>query len=363
MTAWCARAGAALVAGALAVVGGGCGGQDAGPTTTAAPATTQAPATSEQPTKPVVLRRPGGGATLRALARGTAAARISVPIAGSAAPGQTLLITASCAQRACRKFLLSDDLGEFTTTLALALKGSPSRLTVRVDYGAAPSAATQAKTTVRLRIRRAAARPTTATRSPAGKDEEPATTSSAPDDAEPLPRPQSAPGTTARRRLVVVGDSLAVGMRPYLAADLPGWEVSVDGRVGRPLAEGMGVLAGTAIPDPSRTVLGISLFTNDDPTRTAVLRSAIATSLSRAGADGCVVWATIARPAVGGVTYAAANRIIAQAAAGDDRLRVVPWAAYADAHAGILAADGVHPSPAGYRARASLYAEAAASCD
>jgi hypothetical protein len=185
----------------------------------------------------------------------------------------------------------------------------------------------------------------------------PAASSAPPSGTEPAPS-----GSTSRRRLVVIGDSLAVGMRPYLAADLSGWSVTIDGRVGRPLAEGMGIVASTAIADPGRTVLAISLFTNDDPTQTSRLRSAITASLEKVGVQGCVIWATIARPPVGHVSYQAANAIITQAAADDDRLRVVAWAAYTAATPGILAADGVHPSPAGYRQRAAMYGQAARSC-
>jgi hypothetical protein len=345
---------------AAIVLSTGCGG-GGGSTTATTQRAAPAVAGPDQPTTQVVLRKPADGTVLRARVRDAAAARVAVPIEGFAAPAQTLLVSASCRQRACRRFVRSDEIGNFATTLHLALKGAPSRLTLRVDYGVTPSDTTAATGAVRLRIRRIA----TPRRSAVPHQEaapapapSPQATPSQPEIATPAPSGD----TTARRRLIVVGDSLAVGMRPYLAGELSSWQVSIDGRVGRPLAEGMGVLAATSITNPSRTVLAISLFTNDDPTRTSALRSAIATSLSRVGADGCVVWATITRPPVGGVTYAAANRIITQAAADDERLRVVPWAAYTAAHPEVLAADGVHPSPDGYRARAALYAQAAASC-
>lgn len=59
------------------------------------------------------------------------------------------------------------------------------------------------------------------------------------------------------------------------------------------------------------------------------------------------------------MSYAAANRIIETAAAGDRRLRVADWAAFTSANPGVLAGDGVHPSPEGYRQRAQMYAQAA----
>lgn len=162
--------------------------------------------------------------------------------------------------------------------------------------------------------------------------------------------------------MTVIGDSLAVGMKPYLGAALPGWTVTVDGRVGRPLAEGMGLVSAAGLPSASSSVLAISLFTNDDPRGTAQLSSAIDASLRKVGANGCVIWATIARDPVGGVSYAAANALLARKAQSTPRLRLVDWAAYVAAHPGTLSAGNVHPGPAGYRARAGLYAAAAAGC-
>jgi hypothetical protein len=138
--------------------------------------------------------------------------------------------------------------------------------------------------------------------------------------------------------------------------------VSVDGRVGRPLAEGMGIVRATSLPPSRSSVLAISLFTNDDPRATSQLSAAVDQTLAEVGAGGCVIWATIARDPVDGVSYAAANALVARKAAADPRLRLVDWAAYVDGHPGTLSAGNVHPGPAGYRARAALYAQAAAGC-
>lgn len=53
-----------------------------------------------------------------------------------------------------------------------------------------------------------------------------------------------------------------------MAGALPGWNVTVDARVGRPLAEGMQIFDST--PGRSHTVYAFSLFTNDDPRRRPV---------------------------------------------------------------------------------------------
>ena len=109
-------------------------------------------------------------------------------------------------------------------------------------------------------------------------------------------RPTAAPATPAARepgRVTVIGDSLAVGTQTLLPAALPGWSVTTDARKGRPLAEGMQVLSGADVPAGS--VLVFSLFTNDTPTATGALQSALRAGAAKVGPQGCQVWATIAR--------------------------------------------------------------------
>ena len=162
--------------------------------------------------------------------------------------------------------------------------------------------------------------------------------------------------------LVMIGDSLAVGTDPPLRADLPGWRVTVDGRVGRPLAEGMSMLAMTPLKATPRA-LAFSLFTNDDPTHVTDLETAVDDSLLRLGGQDCALWATIVRPKVGGVSYDAANRRLRALAASDDRVVVVDWALAVKRHPGwVYRKDGVHGTVAGYAGRARLYAAAAERC-
>lgn len=158
----------------------------------------------------------------------------------------------------------------------------------------------------------------------------------------------------------MIGDSLAEGIAALMPGALPGWSVRVNSRVGRGLAEGMGILAQTRVPDG--TALAISLFTNDDPWRTAQLQAAVQETLARVGTTGCAVWATIAAPPVDGLSYAKANRVLNRLAASESRLRIVPWAEQTASAPQLLGGDGVHPTPAGYRLRAQMYAQAAQSC-
>jgi hypothetical protein len=160
--------------------------------------------------------------------------------------------------------------------------------------------------------------------------------------------------------VLVIGDSLATGMADPLRATLPGWRVRVDARIGRPLAEGMQILA--AQRDPP-AIIAFSLFTNDDPRATAALERAVRSTAGRRG--GCVVWATIVAPAYQGVAYTAANELLhrlGRSAALAARLRIVDWRAAVADSPSFLAPDGVHATPAGYRALGQLYAGAIRSC-
>ena len=83
-------------------------------------------------------------------------------------------------------------------------------------------------------------------------------------------------------------------------------------------------------------MLAISLFTNDDPTHTDALEAAVRRTLAAVGPSGCVIWATIARPPVNGVSYRAANALLRRLAASNPRLVIVPWAEQAAANPALL---------------------------
>lgn len=174
-----------------------------------------------------------------------------------------------------------------------------------------------------------------------------------------------APAPAAGPQLALIGDSLAQGTAGPLAQLLPGWQVSADARRSRPLGEGMALFESTPLPDRP-LVLAFSLFTNDDPVAVAALEAAVRRSVDRLPRGGCVLWATIVRPKVGGVSYGAANarlRALAQDPALAGRLRIVDWARAVDGHRRAwLAKDKVHGTSAGYVERARLYARAAQRC-
>ena len=179
------------------------------------------------------------------------------------------------------------------------------------------------------------------------------------DAQQPAPLPGGSGGGRRSGTLILIGDSLAVGIEDLLPDLLPGWRIEADALTSRPLATGMSILARTEVP--SGAVIAMSLFTNDDPARTDALEAAVRTSVRRAGPRGCAVWATIARPPFSGRSYAPANALLRQLDAELARLVVVPWAEQAGRN-GWLAEDRVHATPEGYRARAQMYAQAARSC-
>lgn len=188
----------------------------------------------------------------------------------------------------------------------------------------------------------------------------------------PGPEPPAAkpPGETSPARVgrtpgvvTMIGDSLAVGTEALLPAALEGWTVHTDARKGRPIREGVAVLSRASVPRGS--VLAFSLFTNDLPAHTPALETALRAGASAVGAKGCQVWATIARPPVGGDASEPANdllrRLDGKRVMGT-RTVVADWAALVAIEPSLLGPDRVHGTPEGYRARAQLYAQAVRRC-
>ena len=170
----------------------------------------------------------------------------------------------------------------------------------------------------------------------------------------------AAPAHAAERSLLVVGDSLAEGTRPYIPKELPGWRVRQSAKVSRHAAEGDDVMRryGDRLP----RVIHASLGTNDDPRDVDGFRGAIHSVMKVAGSDRCVVWANIVRPAYGGVSYRGYNRALAGEDARRDNLLVLNWKRMVHRHPEWLADDGVHVSADGYAARARATARLVRRC-
>jgi hypothetical protein len=168
------------------------------------------------------------------------------------------------------------------------------------------------------------------------------------------------PASAAERTLLVNGDSLAEGTRPYIPRELPDWRVTQSTAVSRHAYEGDDVLRryGSRLPH----VIHVSLGTNDDPGDVDGFREAIAAVMKVAGASRCVVWANVVRPPYRGVSYRGYNRVLADESGRRDNLRVLNWVRMVRRHPDWLAKDRVHVSVAGYRARAKAVARAAGRC-
>ena len=166
----------------------------------------------------------------------------------------------------------------------------------------------------------------------------------------------------ARPRLLVIGDSLAIGTQAPLAGLLGDWRIRTVARIGRPLDEGMRVFRAL---EPVPVVTAFSLFTNDDPANVRALVRAVRESLDLERGAACAVWATVVRPALAGRSYSPVNRRLtrlSRTAAMLGRLVIVPWAARVARHPSWMGPDRVHPTSEGYQARARLYANAVRRC-
>lgn len=281
-------------------------------------------------------------------------------VAGFAAPGSGVRVDVDCRPVLCVRKATANSEGAWKVRMTVQASAKQRRLTIAV--AASDPASGDAGNSVLVLLEhpatphrgRAAGRPGDKVTSV--PDGVPSTTN----------RPASAPTPTQRSgarptRVFLVGDSLAEGIVGLLPAALPGRAVTIDAKISRPLATGMQL----ARSSHRGTVLAISLFTNDDPRAIGQLDAAVRESARLAGPDACAVWATVVRPPVGGVSYAAANTRLEALAADrsvDGTIRIVPWARAVAANPGWVGGDGVHATPAGYRARARLYAEAIDSC-
>lgn len=162
------------------------------------------------------------------------------------------------------------------------------------------------------------------------------------------------------RSLLVVGDSLAVGTKPYVHRHLHGWRIHQHATISMHAPEGPHIMRayGRHLP----RVIFVSLGTNDDPRAVGSFVHQIRKTLRIAGPRRCVVWASIKRPPVAGTSYQHLNRALARLDRKRRRLVMFRWARLAHRHPYWFGSDGVHPNATGYKVRARHMARDIRTC-
>jgi lysophospholipase L1-like esterase len=157
--------------------------------------------------------------------------------------------------------------------------------------------------------------------------------------------------------VTLVGDSLNVGVEPYLTQELPGWRVDSHDRVGRPTSEGIDELR--VRRTKLAPVVVVSLGTNDVEGTEDEFRALVDDAIRIVGPDRCLVWATIVRDAE---ERAGFDDILRDASASHSNVRLVEWASLVLEDPSLLAGDRVHGTPEGYARRAEETARAIRAC-
>jgi lysophospholipase L1-like esterase len=162
---------------------------------------------------------------------------------------------------------------------------------------------------------------------------------------------------SARGAVTLVGDSLNVGVEPYLEDALPGWRVDAHDEVGRATREGVAELR--ARRTKLAPVVVVSLGTNDAEGTEDEFRALVGDAIRVVGPNRCLVWATIVRD---GEERTGWNDVLRDAAAEHPNVQLAEWASLVSDDPTLLAGDRVHGTPDGYARRAEETARAIRAC-
>lgn len=170
-------------------------------------------------------------------------------------------------------------------------------------------------------------------------------------------RPDDDPGSQSTGAATLVGDSLNVGIEPYLGDALPGWRLDAHDRVGRATQEGINELR--SLGSGLAPVVVVSLGTNDSDGSEPEFRKLVSEAVAAVGPRRCLVWATVVRD---GTPRTGFNRVLEAAHSEHPNVRLVDWATLVGEDSGLLAGDLVHGTPEGYARRAEETARAIRGC-
>ena len=155
----------------------------------------------------------------------------------------------------------------------------------------------------------------------------------------------------------MVGDSLNVGMEPYLEEELPGWRIETDDEVGRGSDDGIAALAG--IGSELGPVVVVSLGTNDPQEDPDAFRADVReASLARRRPDGA--WS--GQPSGATEPTPPSTRCSPTRRARTARCGSSNGTRWSRSTRSGSIGDGVHGSPEGYAARAEATARVARDC-
>ena len=169
-------------------------------------------------------------------------------------------------------------------------------------------------------------------------------------------RPDDSPAH-ATGSATLVGDSLNVGIEPYLGDELPGWRMDAHDRVGRATQEGIDMLR--SLGGGLAPVVVVSLGTNDSDGSEPEFRKLVYQAVAIVGPRRCLIWATVVRD---GSPRAGFNQVLHEARSAHPNIRLVEWADLVGENSDLLAGDLVHATPEGYARRAEETARAIRDC-
>jgi lysophospholipase L1-like esterase len=191
---------------------------------------------------------------------------------------------------------------------------------------------------------------------------------STPGDPSSLPLEGDPASTTTLAPLgtnvAVVGDSLTLGIEDQLRAEAKqfGFTTKMDAVQGRDIDGSMSAIKRLA---PGRDLVVLALGTNDarKGLTTADATSRIDEALNAVGEDVPVLWVNVYRGDSKSSSAAADvfDRALALEAFNHPNLTVVDWDSFIKDHVGLVGADHIHLTSAGYDVRAAWLADAIAN--